>query len=154
MPDAGPDYLDSEGKPIPTRKRKYRYCFYVKHHDGSKNWAQWLPEISHEEEFRIFDDADYYDLCDDSRRALYGLRRSQDGRVLKLGTRDELVAEFPWAGDENAWHGYPLWPMLRLEDGGRQIKKRRPAKEVFRKMEEAKLINGRDRRRLERGKHL
>jgi hypothetical protein len=154
MPDVGPEHQDGEGRPIRTRNRKYRYFFYVKHHDGSENWAQWLPEISHEEEFRIFDEADYYDLCDDSRRALYGLRRSQDGNILKLGAWDELVAEFPWASSENAWHGYPLWPVLRLEDKGVKIKKRCPAKEVFLKMERAELIDGRERRRLEKGKHL
>jgi hypothetical protein len=104
-----------------------------------------------EEEFSIFDDADQFDLCDDSGRGLYGLRRSQIGKVLELGTLGQLVAEFPTARPEDLWHGYPLWPLLRP---GSSHKKRSPAKEVFLKMERANLINARDRRRLERGKHL
>jgi hypothetical protein len=137
--------------PVRTRISHYRYFFYVKHHGGGgPGDAQWSEEMTPAEEFAVFDDADAFDLCDDSGRALYGLRRSQLGEVLELGTFGQLVAEFPRAGKDELWHGYPLWPLLRV---GSSHKTRAPAKEIYLKMERANLINARDRKRLERGKH-
>jgi len=153
MSDPGPIHHDEKGEPIRTRRSKYCYRFYIKHHDGNSAVAQWLREISKEEEFAVFKQAVCHDLSADSHSALYGLHRSSGGKILKLGTRDEQVAKFLCEGGD-VWHGYPCWPLLRLDDTGTKFKNRCPPKEVFRKMENAKLITERDRRRLEVGKHV
>jgi hypothetical protein len=56
-----------------TTRREYQYQFTPKHHGANASAAQWLPELSLDEEFDIFDAADEHDLSDDDGR-LYGVQ--------------------------------------------------------------------------------
>src|SRR4051794_19996466 len=99
--------------PHRTRRSGQQYFFYDKHHRaGHSEDAQWLPDMTRVEEFAVFDLADFHDLSDD-KGDLYGLHLSPEGMVMYLGTRDEQVAEFPVAREGHAWHGYPVWPIMR-----------------------------------------
>jgi hypothetical protein len=136
--------------PVPTQRSGYRYFFYEKHHGrGGPDAAQWEPSLSHEEEFGVFDLADLHEVSDEGR--LYGIGRDSEGRIRSLGIWDEQVAEFPAARDGELWHGYPLWPLLEKGPVNRRGQKHRPAKAVFRRMEEERLLTTRERKRLEKG---
>ena len=51
--------------PVPTRRSEYRYLFYDKHHGrGGPDAAQWLPSLSQDEEFAVFDLADRDELSE------------------------------------------------------------------------------------------
>ncbi|MHB1559133.1 MAG: hypothetical protein ACYC61_16900 [Isosphaeraceae bacterium] len=131
--------------------REYRYFFYDKHHKaGYSEDAQWLPQMTHDEEFAVFELAVDRDLSND-KGDLYGLRLGPEGEVMILGTREEEVAEFPLAEAGHAWHGYPAWPIMRL-DRDRQQRKYPPPREVLAKMKDAGLITESKRRRLAGGK--
>jgi hypothetical protein len=138
--------------PVPTRRSGYRYLFSDRHHGHDARASRWDPEMSREEEFAVFDTADFHDLTDDRGR-LYGVRNDPDGRILQLGVWGEQVAEFPFARENEPWHGYPLWPLKEAGPPGRRGEEHRPSKDVFLKMEAANLINTRDRKRLLKGDH-
>jgi len=139
--------------PVSTQRSGYRYFFYDKHHGrGGPDAAQWHPDLSHEQEFAVFDLSDLDDLSDD-RGWLFGIGRDADGDILSLGTWDQQIAEFPLARPDELWHGYPLWPLKQRGPQNRRGEKHRPSKVVFRKMEEAGLLTVRDRKRLEKGDH-
>lgn len=139
--------------PIPTQRSGYLYLFYIKHHGGDQRAAQWSTDLSHDDEFAIFDVADLHALSDE-RSWLYGLRRGADGRILYLGEWKQQVAEFPYARPDEPWHGYPLWPLKEQGPANRKGEKHRPSKEVFLKMERATLLTARDRKRLYKGDHV
>jgi hypothetical protein len=61
------------------------------------------------------------------------------------------VAKFPHAREGIPWHGYPAWALNDDAPANRSDQKLCPPKEVFRKMEEAKLITSRQRKRLQKG---
>jgi hypothetical protein len=103
--------------------------------------------LTPEEEFSVFDTADWHDLSDD-RQWLYGVLRAEDGELRILGTWDQQVAAFPAADEGQPWHGYPLYPLNELGPTNRRGERHRPAKEVFAKMEQAGLITARQRKRL------
>ena len=137
--------------PVPTRRSGYRYLFSEKHHGrGGPDAARWI--LTHDEEFGVFDLADFHDLSDE-RGWLYGIRRDPDGRLVDLGTWNQQVAEFPHTREREPWHGYPLWPLKALGPDNRKGEKYRPSKEVFRKMEESGLLTLRECRRLVKGDH-
>jgi hypothetical protein len=135
-----------------TGRNQYRYQFTPKHHGGDANAAQWLPSLSLEEEFSVFDGADEYDLSDDDGR-LYGMLTDGDEGFRTIGTWNQQVAEFPHAREGEAWHGYPLYPLIELGPENRRGQKGRPAKEVFDKMARAGLITRSQRRRLLKGEY-
>ncbi|MGO9598098.1 MAG: hypothetical protein ACLP7Q_08910 [Isosphaeraceae bacterium] len=111
--------VDSE-HPVATDKNHYRYFFYGKHHaQHESDEAQWLRQLWGDPEFQIFNQADKFDILGENGD-LFGLRRDAQGRVLPLGTRGEEVAEFPRARENDAWHGYPMWPISRKDPEGRQ----------------------------------
>lgn len=139
--------------PTPTRRSGHRYLFYDKHHGADRRAAQWSPELTPDEEFAVFDRADWHDLSDD-RGWLHGLRLGPDGAVLELGTWGQQLAEFPSARIGEPWHGYPLWPLKEQGPPNRRGEKHRPSKEVFAKMEAAGLLTARDRKRLYKGDHV
>ena len=59
---------------VPTRRSGYLYLFYDKHHGrGGPEAAQWLPSLSLDDEFDVFDVADRDDLSDE-RGWLYGMQ--------------------------------------------------------------------------------
>jgi hypothetical protein len=68
-----------------------------------------------------------------------------------LGTRGEQLAEFPVAPEGHAWHGYPAWPIMRLERDKKERKYPAP-REVLAKMKEEGLITEKQRKRLAGGK--
>lgn len=140
--------------PVRTRRSGHLYQFYDKHHGrGAPDAARWLPGISHEEEFGIFDRGDWHEVHDEVGR-LYGVGdRNRDGLLPDLGTWGQQVAEFPAARENMAWHGYPLWPLLEGSPENRKGEKSRPSKAVFLRMAEVGMLTARERKRLVKGDH-
>lgn len=136
----------------PTERSNYHYQFTPKHHGADTTAAQWLPSMSLEEEFAIFDEADMRDFSDEDGR-LYGVQRGSEGELQFLGTWNQQVAEYPIAREGEAWHGYTLYPLVELGPESRRGQKVRPAKEVFNKMAGAGIITRSQRRRLLKGDH-
>lgn len=136
--------------PVATRNGK-RYLFSAKHHGLDRHAARWLPSLSRDEEFAVFDTADFHDISDEGW--LYGVGRRINGQLPELGTLGEQIAEFPFAREHETWHGYPLWPLKVAGPPNRKGEKHRPAKSVFLKMEAEGLISTRDWKRLYKGNH-
>jgi hypothetical protein len=136
-----------------TDRSHYQYQFTPKHHGAGGDAAQWLPSLTLQEEFAVFNSADQHELSDDVGR-LYGVLPNGEDGLRDLGTWNQQVAEFPFAREGEVWHGYPLWPLNELAPQTRQGEKYRPAKEVFDKMIHAGLITRRHRRRLLKGDHV
>jgi hypothetical protein len=140
--------------PTATRRSRYRYIFSDKHHGGgAKGGSRWSSDLSLEEEFSIFDYADWHELSDD-RGWLYGILRSDAGQVRYLGTWGQQFAAFPLARPGAPWHGYPLWPLNDLAPLNRRGEQSRPSKEALQKMERAGLITVEERKRLQKGDHV
>jgi hypothetical protein len=169
--------------PVPTRRSRFRYQFYVKHHRGDRTAAQW--SLSQEVEFGVFDRADFHDISD-KRGNLYGIGRNAEGEVLELGMLREQIAKFPYVRPDEIplaedsieattaveespydpaykpWHGYPLWPLRKPARHNRSkpvLANRtgqvsRPSKDVFQKMQDEGLIRAWERGRLEKGDFL
>jgi hypothetical protein len=135
-----------------TTRSDYQYQFTPKHHGADPGAAQWLPELSLEEEFAIFDVADEHDLSDDDGR-LYGVQRDADESLRYIGIWHEQVAKFPLAREGEAWHGYPAYPLVDEGPENRRGQSSRPAGAVFGKMVRAGLISQSQRRRLMKGDH-
>jgi hypothetical protein len=106
--------------------------------------------MTQEEEFVVFCLADYHNISN-AKGDLYGVRLSPERKIISLGTREEQVAEFPLAPDGHPWHGYPVWPIMRL-DGDKKRKYPAP-KEALEKMKQAGLITEIQRKRLASGKY-
>jgi hypothetical protein len=139
--------------PERTQKSKHSYLFTDKHHGkGGHEDAQWADDVTREEEFSVFDEADLNDICDADGR-LYGVLQDADGELRCLGTWKQEVAEFPQASAGSPWHGYPIWAVNQSAPANRRHPRMRPAKEVFDKMELAEMINAQHRKRLYRGNH-
>ena len=138
--------------PVPTRRSGYRYFFYDKHHGRDARAAQWLPDLSHDEEFAIFDTAVEQELSDE-RSWLYGVRPGPGRTVRDLGTWGQQVAVFPFARPNEPWHGYPLGPLKEAGPPNRKGEKYWPSKAVFLRMEAVGLLTKRDKRRLLKGDH-
>lgn len=137
--------------PVPTRNHGYRYQFHPKHHDPSRrDVAQWLPEMSREEEFGVFDLADDHYLCDEKDN-LFGLRPRHNGELPDLGTLGQQIARFPHARPSEPWHGYPL-AVLRLVREPSPPEREIPVG-VLRQMVAAGLLDEDECKRLGRGKH-
>jgi hypothetical protein len=134
--------------PKPTRRSKHRYFFYDKHHKlGDSEEAQWLPDLSQDEEFAIFDSADWHEVSND-KGDLFGLRK-KNGDVLDLGTRKEQVAKFPVTSPGQPWHGYPVGPLQKGRAGANP-----PVPlQVLAKMVDKGLLTAKQRRRLAGGKY-
>jgi hypothetical protein len=138
--------------PERTRRNGFRYCFYVDHHGrGSPDDSQWAEDVGREEEFGIFDEADWHDLSD-SKGHLYGVRRSPEGEILDLGTKGEQIAKF-WRPSANnqPTHGFPLWPVA--EDSSDNRKKQSAPIAALSKMVEQGLLLPSLYSRLRKGKY-
>lgn len=131
-----------------TQRSQYRYQFTPKHHGADASAAQWLPSMTLEEEFAIFDGADPHELFD-GHGSLYGVQPGEDG-LRYIGTYNQQVAEFQAGRADEAWHGYPLYP---LQEGAenRRGEKCRPEKAVFDRMVQAGIISRSQRNRLMKG---
>ena len=133
--------------PVPTRRRQLRYFFYGKHHrNGPSDDAQWC--LSRDDEFSVFDEADDHDLSN-SKGDLFGVLKRGDTTFDVLGTRGEQLAEFPVTPAGQPWHGYPLWPISRHDEGGR---KSRPSSEALERMVETGVLTHKQKSRLLGGK--
>src|SRR6266851_1964149 len=144
-----PIVLDYVTHSVTTKHRGLSYQFTPKHHGGPghQGQAQWLPKLTLEEEFSVFDSAVEHDLSDEDGR-LYGILKTREIGVQFLGTRDEQVAEFPVAREGEAWHGYPGYPLANTEAPRRGGEAGKPAKVVFVKMERVGLLSKQQRARL------
>jgi hypothetical protein len=141
--------------PEATRRSGYRYQFYEKHHGrGGLDAAQWLPTLSHEEEFTVFDTADFNEFSDE-RGWFYGIRLRNESRdIPDLGTWGQQIAEFPYARPNEVWHGYPVWPLVQAGPENRRGEKRRPSKGVFQRMVDVAMLTLRERTRLYKEDHV
>jgi hypothetical protein len=99
-----------------TARSRYQYQFTPKHHGADPNAAQWLPALSLDDEFSVFDGADEHELSDEDGN-LYGVRTDGEGGLRYIGTWNQQVAEFPVARAGEAWHGYPLYPPRGVRAG-------------------------------------
>src|SRR4051794_5045763 len=79
-----------------TGRSNHSYQFTPKHHGADVTAAQWLPSISLEEEFAIFDEADERDISDKDGN-LYGVQQDAEGGLRCVGMWNEQVAEYPVA---------------------------------------------------------
>lgn len=137
----------------PTRRSRYRYFVYDKHHGrGGPKASQWALDVSEDEEFGIFDQADDRNLSDD-RGNLYGIRLGPEPehQILSLGTLGQQIAKFEDSGPH--WHGYPLGPLEDNLDPPHPPKRTLP-RDVLQKMVDAQLLTKEQRKRLLRGKHV
>jgi hypothetical protein len=130
--------------PVVTKNHGYQYQFTTKHHGGNKSEAQWDPELTLNEEFAVFDEADQANLLD-KKGNLYGAVKVGADDLRILGTRGEQVAEFPAPSPPSPWHGYPAFP---LEGSNHEAA---PPREVLTAMMKADIITKRGRRRLAKG---
>jgi hypothetical protein len=135
-----------------TGRSSYRYQFTPKHHGADSDAAQWLPSMGLDEEFAVFNEADLHELSDEDGN-LYGVQREDDGEVRYIGTWNQQIAEYPVGREGEAWHGYPLYPLVEKGPENRRGQKGRPAKVVFDKMAHAGMITRSERRRLLKGDH-
>jgi hypothetical protein len=137
-----------------TRRSSYQYLFSEKHHgSGTPDDARWLEALTREEEFSVFDDADWHQIADPCDR-LYGVLGDGGDGLRDLGTWQQQIAEFPFANAGIPWHGYPLWPVNKHSPSNRRSERVRPTKEVFILMEQTGLITSRQRKRLYKGDHV
>jgi hypothetical protein len=138
-----------------TRRSQYSYMFTAKHHGGGSLHvdACWSPQVSRDEEFSVFDGADFHEITG-ADGSLYGVLRANEEGLRFLGTWNQQLAEFPFAREGVAWHGYPLYPLKDLGPENRRGEKLRPPREVFQLMERAGLITKRERKRLFKGDHV
>jgi hypothetical protein len=136
--------------PVRTANHQYQYLFHPKHHGrGGPREAQWLKELSHDQEFGVFDLADTHELLD-GKGHLYGFHLGPNQEILELGTLEQQVAMFPRARPDEPWHGYPLSPLRRVRSP--HPEERDVPTEVLRRMVERGLLSEIERRRLEKGK--
>ena len=136
--------------PKVTDNSGYGYFFYTKHHAvGKSSDAQWLPTISHDEEFAVFNLADILTLAN-RNGDLFGLRRDEQGKILYVGTGDEQIAEFPFARENELWHGIPMWPILEGNDRKRTVVPR----QALHRMVEVGLLTKSKMGRLAGGKDV
>jgi hypothetical protein len=138
--------------PVVTDASGHRYQFTPKHHGGDSGAAMWLPQLTLDEEFGIFNTADRLQIAD-SRGWLYGVLRNPDGDLTTIGTWDEQVAEFPDPSPSTEpWHGYPQWVVDETGPANRRKQQCCPERMVFNRMVEAGLINRLQRKRLLTGR--
>jgi hypothetical protein len=135
--------------PSQTRRRRLRYFFYTKHHKSSPSPdAQWC--VSQEDEFTVFDEADFHDLSN-AKGDLFGVLKRANGSFEVIGTREEQLAEFPVTPPNQAWHNYPLNLLSRHEEVGR---KARPPIEVLETMVKERILSHKQKSRLAGGKAI
>ena len=133
--------------------RGLRYIFMEKHHGGpsAPGQAQWLPSLSFETEFWIFDQANIQNFKDKDGR-LFGMLKEPTSVCEIIGTRDEQIARFEPPSAGNPWHGFPVYPLSGVK--GRSKFAGRPRPEVFARMVEVGLITEEQARRLRNMKHI
>jgi len=127
---------------VATRVNGLRYLFTAKHHGGWKSrHATWLPTLTEEEEFSVFDDADANQVSDAAGN-LFGVLFDGNEGLQDLGTRGEQIAKFWYSPPGSPWHGFPAFP---LKDDvvmqNRQGETARPERQVLDRLLEVGAIN-------------
>lgn len=138
-----------------TNRSGYEYQFTPKHHGGpgsGPDAAQWVTSLNLDEEFAIFDTADEHELSDRDGN-LYGVEPDGPDSLRYIGVWNEQVAEFPVAREGEAWHGYPVYPLVDEGPENRRGQKGRPEGVVFTKLVRAGLISPSQRKRIMKGDH-
>jgi hypothetical protein len=141
--------------PDVSERSGYFYFFYDKHHGrGGPEAARWLPELSDEDEFDVFDQAALFEISDEKGN-LYGISvgTEPDREVRLLGTLRQQIAKFPRAHAGTPWHGYPLGP-LEHKSGLPHPPERALPQDALRKMVEANLLDNTQRKRLLKGRNI
>ena len=141
--------IDHRLHPIKTtRGRPYR--FTDKHHAHPKgDHACWLPSISRDVEFSLFQGAEAGDFGDE-RGNLYNVHRDNE-EYLEIGTRHELIAIFWNPHSVAEWHGHPLWPIKVRGAMNRKNQAYAPPRMPLQRMADSNRISRRDADRLLRG---
>jgi hypothetical protein len=140
--------------PNPTPTSGYRYQSTPKHHGADRAAAQWLPNLTLEEEFAVFEFADEHNIGA-ANGYLYGVQPDADGGLRDLGTWTQQMAEFPPAKNPSPWHGYPIWAVNdENAPSNRASEEMRPPREVFRRLVELDFISLAKSRRLNKGNHI
>ena len=138
--------------PTRTQRSHFHYLFTAKHHGGDKSAAMWLPGISQETEFSIFDNADLQQMAD-GRGWLYGVLPDGNGELKSIGTWDEQVAEFqPGPSMVDPWHGYPQWALDETGPPNRRKQRCCPERVVFNHLVTAGIITKIQRKRFLTGR--
>jgi hypothetical protein len=136
-----------------TQRSGFRYFFYDKHHGrGGENVSQWRPEITDEEEFQIFDDADRLELADETGN-LYGVLSDDNGQIRVIGTLQQQVAKFPVQRATDPWHGYPFYPVSADRHVRQPPPNRHMPREVLRRMLDVEALTRRQYKRLRKGQN-
>jgi len=150
-PSLRPPKRDRRVHPVKTLKG-HTYKFTDKHHNCSKSeHACWLPTITRDSEFSLFQGAETGDYSDD-RGHLYNVHRDGE-EYIEIGTRHELLAIFWNPHSAAEWHGHPRWPIKTREAFNRKNQGYEPPKAVMQKMVDKGRISQRDADRILRGDH-
>jgi hypothetical protein len=124
--------------------------FYDKHHGwAGPDVARWALDLSEDEEFGIFEQADDRELSDEGV-SLYGIPLGPRCQVLPSGTPCQQIAKFTDSGSH--WHGFPAGPLDRNLDPPHPPSRPLP-KDALQKMVDAQLLTREERKRLLKGKH-
>jgi hypothetical protein len=143
---------------VTTRRSEFRYLFTAKHHGGgASNVARWHPSVSRDEEFGVFDAADWNEIRDGDGDYYGVLRDGTSGLLRSLGTWNQQLAKFPATPFGQPWHGYPLMPIepdenIEVHRRGRQV-----PREVWRLLQGANphgavLLTREEASKLKKGK--
>lgn len=144
MPSVQQDTLH----PQRTRRSGLQYVFTPKHH-GEPGQSRWVTELTFDEEFAIFDNADAINLADTEGK-LYGYERRDDS-LRKIGTQNQQIALFPVPSQGNPWHGYPLYPLIDANNPNRGGENCRPPLMIFDRMVALGHITKAQAKRLKKG---
>jgi hypothetical protein len=146
--------------PALTARRNLAYVFTPKHHGASQTSSCWLPALTLDEEFAIFDRADGVvvqpPILDnrqvaDANGNLYGYEMLPNGSLREIGTWHQQLAEFPVQAAGANWHGYPIWPIGPQAPQNLQGQKCRPDSQIFDRMVQLGNITPGQRKRLKKG---
>lgn len=143
-----PSVQQNTQHPVLTRRRQLQYVFTPKHH-GEPGQSCWLTELTFDEEFAIFDNADFFVLADTDGN-LYGYER-RGNSLRKIGTQYQQIAKFPVPTPGNPWHGYPLYPLSDARSPNRSGQSGRPPKAIFTRMVELGHISTIQAKQLKKG---
>lgn len=138
--------------PVSSTPSGYGYEFTPKHHGADPKAAQWLPALTLDEEFSVFDMADQHNFVA-SCGTLYGLLTA-GGVVRTIGVWGEQLAEFPVASPGSNWHGYPVYPLVDFGPPKKRGQAGRPEKKVLDEMLGKEVIAKPAHKRLMKGDHV
>ena len=148
-----PTLIEDQPHSHPTERSEFEYLFTRKHHGGDTEAATWVPSLSLEEEFSVFNIADSHEISENGK--YYGIGRRIGDSLQILGTCKQQMAIFPNSRPGEVWHGYPLWSIDEsAPENRRKEKSMRPGKLIFQRLVRVHLLTEREKKRLMGGKHV